>query len=769
MTEVLVDVATFAAGALLIGVLGRRASARLSRWTVVAYAGLAALAVAPALFTTRTQVALDFAYQFPPWREALAEPPSAGNPLLTDVALQILPFRHLARERLLAGEMPLWSHELGTGQPLLGNAQSAPFAPLHLMALHLPPERSITVAAGWQVLLALVGTHLLALGLGAGAAGAGMAAVAFALSSFAFAWLDYPLAMSAAWIPALLAAVLAVAQGRRAGLAAVVCALGLLLSGHPQVAAQGLLVAVGVGVIALRGVPSPERRARASRLAIALAAACLLAAPVLAAELDGLGESERWLDARDGQVAAPRLEAISLLSLAAPLALGSPRFGNWSGPGNFQESATLYVGALPLALALAGATRRRDGTRGLLLGAGLALALGLGIVTAAAPGLPALGALLDRRVGLYWTLLVALAAGRGLELAKGDRGVRRAFAGFALLTALAAAGWVAPGESVWPSAWRVAVGLAALAAVSWSARSAGGRTTAALVGVTAAELLLLGVPYNPAADLRRMDPPPPAVAALRDSVGSETPARVAAIGGRYLAYLPAIDGLWDPRGWDPARPGVAARLLRERLRGDRPGRQILLREGFDRGLVDFLGVRFVLGSPATVVPAHWSPVWQGAGAVIWRNPGALPLFFTPGDSVAVTDRARAAEGTARSGPATISWEGPVAPVGTEGAAVEVLAIEPRSNGFRVEVESPGAGIIASSVTWAPGWTARSASGPRAVGRVNGAFLGLVTRAGDSWIELRYAPRGWAVALVACALGLLLATALARRERRPEAA
>lgn len=59
---------------------------------------------------------------------------------------------------------PLWANEMGTGQPLLGNAQSAPFSPL---ALLVPPgQHRATLAyrpAGWVWGLRLCGLTLAAI------------------------------------------------------------------------------------------------------------------------------------------------------------------------------------------------------------------------------------------------------------------------------------------------------------------------------------------------------------------------------------------------------------------------------------------------------------------------------------------------------------------------------------------------------------------------------------------------------------------------------
>jgi len=99
-------------------------------------------------------------------------PPVPANGLLGDVPLQIIPFRALVRDRLLRGEAPLWAGEMGTGEPLLGNAQSAPFSLLGLLALPLPAVRSLPVMAALKLFLSLLLTDGLLAALGAGRAGA---------------------------------------------------------------------------------------------------------------------------------------------------------------------------------------------------------------------------------------------------------------------------------------------------------------------------------------------------------------------------------------------------------------------------------------------------------------------------------------------------------------------------------------------------------------------------------------------------------------------
>src|SRR5580693_153864 len=124
-----------------------------------AYVALTTAFFALPLFTRALQVPTDLAYQWLPLAEAPAAAAGEGRPhnfFQADTLYEQLPFHDLVRRRLLAGEAPLWASELGTGEPLLGNGQSAPFAPLHLLALPLAPLKGLTVAGAWQVLLGLL-------------------------------------------------------------------------------------------------------------------------------------------------------------------------------------------------------------------------------------------------------------------------------------------------------------------------------------------------------------------------------------------------------------------------------------------------------------------------------------------------------------------------------------------------------------------------------------------------------------------------------------
>ncbi len=377
--------ALFLAGGALLAALFRWWRPEVSWRAAALFLVLAFAFFAAPLATRDLQVPVDIAYQWEPWREATARLQPA-NPLLSDVPLQMLPLRTLVRERLLRFEAPLWSHELGAGEPLLGNAQAAPFAPLHLLALPLPPEKALSVAAAWQVLLALLGTYALALALGAGrygavrsggvafgavrsggvACGAALASLAYAFSAFAVAWAYYPMGMAAAWVPGFFLGLLAAARGERGAVAGLaVFAAGLATSGHPETLAHA---SVGAALVAaaLLARGAIDRAGFLRRTALAAALALCLAAPALAPMVQALPESLRAdiLHRTPDAVQPPPFRARILAPLVDPLVHGSPRDGN-AGGFDWNEIASGYAGLLTLALAVgaavAGSGRPRQG------------------------------------------------------------------------------------------------------------------------------------------------------------------------------------------------------------------------------------------------------------------------------------------------------------------------------------------------------------------------------------------------------------------------
>lgn len=755
--------------ALLVGWGLRHLLAEIGGRQVALWGLVSLAAFTPILLSSSVHLPLDYLAAFPPWSG-----PPPHNPLLTDLVTQILPFRHAVREALLGGHLPFWVHGLGTGSPLIENSQASVFSPLHLLTLPLPAERALTVIAAVQIFLALAFSHALAAGLGCSRAAARLAALAIAFSSFSVVWLYHPHGLSFAVVPGVLLATVRLAEGHRqaVGTALVAGILGVT-SGQPQ-----LLVFAGLAGLALFFALAPwadrTRLAHTVLRTAAIAAVTLaLTAPVWLTMLAYLPESERMqLAMATPEALNPPADRAALWTLVAdPLRFGNPAHDSWTGPWNFNEAASAWAGAIPLALAVALLVAGRWSDRALVLGGAIALAAATRIPGAfdAVTALPLLGQSTTGRLRLVWIVAVALAAGRAIDQLPQRRGLR----GAGLAAALASAAWLA---AAWPTGapvpelvWRsVAISSLALLMVVLAAPTWRYRTTALTVA-TAAELLSLGWDYHPVVRPEVINANS-AIEALRatpeDGPG---PGRSAALGGRLVPASPLLFGLDDPRGFDPLRPAAPLAIIRPRLH--RPalhGQMMFKRPLADPPLLDFLGIERMLAG-IDEAPPGWTETWRdpAAGLAVFRNPRALPLFHEASPTTEVADRSEAlarAKTEERLAPGFVV-DRAGCPEGAPGpsAGVVVESVEATPDGFVVRTSSATGGWVGSSVTWLPGWQVVGENA--SICRSWGAFLALHVPAGDRQIELRYRPVGWTLSLWLSAGGAVAACVLLLLTRR----
>jgi hypothetical protein len=804
----LIDGLAYAVGAAVLVALVRRLPPGLSWRRGAAYAVLTLAFYGPALLGPATAVATDIAYQWRPWSETLAgddAPVELANPLLSDIPFQMLPFRTLVRERFLDGEAPLWAHEMNAGMPLLGNGQSAPFAPLHLATLPLPPARALTVAAAWQTLAGLLLMHLLVLAVGrrAGPAapttptpptsewGATLGAVAFALSVYAVAWAYHPLGMVAMGVPGVVLGILLLGRGTRGGFALLVAvAVSMAVSGHPETVAHTALLAAGLAAVLLARTPEVGRGRFVGLLAGAALLSALLAAPALLPLAQTLPGSERMeiLDKAPRAVAPPPHEAADWLPTFQPLAFGSPRYhgtdADYSGRANLNELCSQYAGALALVLALVGALMLRGRLLAILLtGFGaLLVSFRMEPLYSMIEVLPVVGHAAHGRLRLFWVLAVALAAGVALPRLLETRRRRTALAVAAAVLAIGIALVPPPVAenglgSVHPRLWfalvLAGVGLFAAALglsltkhprLSPRALAAGGAC------LLTAELFVLGVVYHPLTPPSLQLDPPPALAFVLEenarALENHQPFRVLAEGADLLPNLAAADGLWDPRSSnDPARPFEATWLLGNRLSQSRwkRVRPTLLEGHYDAPFQQMLGVRYVLTRHRKRLAPPYRPVLDHQGGKVWELDGALPLFWVPERIDAVDWRAarrRALRNQDFSRRGTVTVEDGTPPPATGPQTAEIVHIDQvHGNGFDLVTRSAGPAVVASSVVLAPGWRVTVDGEPTRPVAVNWVFLGFEVPAGEHRVALVYSPAGWRWGLVLFGVGVMVVVIL----------
>jgi hypothetical protein len=545
----------------------------LSRHPAVAaalvYAVLSVLLYAPALLPGHTLSASDYLWSAAPW--AAERPPDVralgSNYELVDAVTQFQPWLEYSRERLPSA--PLWNPHVAAGRPFLANAQSAVLSPFSLPAYVLPFWWSLGVIAVLKVFVAAFGTYLLARALRMRFGGALMAGIVYAFSLYFVVWIAWPQTSVWALLPWLFLladrTIRAPTVLSCAGLAVVVALQ--FFGGHPE-SNFHLLVAT-VAFFAFRVVVLRRRRAlrelRRPLLAFSagLAGGTALAAVALVPFLELLFRSA------DMQVRESYWE----LALPERYLLGFLLPDYWgrathAAVGAFAQERALYVGALPLVLAIGAVVARPTLQRvglaafGVLL---LAIAVGVPPLPQIASAMPIVKTGNHLRVVVILMLCLALLAGFGLDdLA--DRRLRRhgAVLGVALgllvlpVLVLAARGELSAG--LLPRALEVA------AAIDWpSPPPDGDDLTAIRMGSLVAWLLFAGL----AVLLVR--------AGLRRRLGGAALVALAcllAAGDLFKAGMGATPAIATDAATQPSTPGI------EYLAGRRPNRFV----GLDRSL-----------------------------------------------------------------------------------------------------------------------------------------------------------------------------------------
>lgn len=385
---------------------------------------VAVAAVGPGLLPGRTPLPLDLLRLFLPWSDV--GPPPA-NPLLGDVVLHAADRVVIARA-WRSGHLPLWAPEIMAGHPMVGDSSMQPFFPLHVLpALLFDFHTAFAVQLVLQLWLAGLAMVAWVRQLTRGWLPSVVAALVWMFASYQQVWRAYPQFLGTLmWLPAVAASwEWAVRSGRqRARLAGAAAAAMAILGGQVQFVAFGAS-ALGLYVIGRLRSLDARRRRRGLHAVLTIA--------VLGVALGAIG----WLPvvalARDSirppfapsALVATGLPARHLVTAVDPWFLGDPRDGSYRGAQNANELA-LYIGLMPLLLAVAAPFARRDRVTWLLAG----LAVVLMVVTLGASPARALAAVpFIRQFGLMrwlalWPLVAAPLAALALDACTGDGGGR---------------------------------------------------------------------------------------------------------------------------------------------------------------------------------------------------------------------------------------------------------------------------------------------------------------------------------------------------------
>ena len=664
---------------------------------------------------------------------------AAPDAVLWDARQQDVPWKLAVVAALRAGHVPLYSAAAFCGSPLLANGQSAPLYPGNVAYLLLGAIRGLEPTLLGHLWLAAFGAALLVRRLGGSLAGAVVAGVSFSLSATLLAFLPHPqMTASLALAPWLMLALERARErpsGRRLAALATVTGL-LLLAGHLQYAAFGLLVAV------LMLAAMPGRRLAP---ALALGLGSVLGAMQLIPTLGYVADAARKPLATSGGLWGGYQHSMPLAHLPAlvwPECFGRPDAGPYVGLVNARMFAC-SIGIVPLVLLAGGAYRSRAARLfGLVALLGLLLALGTplyGLLHA----LPGWSSLKPARALALVALGGSLAAGLVLDECRLRRGLA-IVAPLLLLATVPALRAATPGllGSIAPTFVRL---LLALGLVLVATRA--GRRRGAIVAI-ACLVDLVPCAYPRLSAHQVADPyPETAEVALLRRLGERFSSPV------FSHLLPngaMARGLEDARGTDSFIPRRYHELARRLDPSSDDMVRVRLATGLARPAHALLAPILVGVAPgrARALPLEPLPL---AGA--FRDRRAPGLAFFPARPRTVVDLERALDVVLDT-----SFE-PRRDAAIEGAVpgppdAEVLAMERGEGVLRVKVAVRRPSLLVLLRGYQPGFVCLGKNGAYPVVPANGAFMAVTLRPGETEVAFLYHPPSYRVGLFLSAIALL---------------
>ncbi len=674
----------------------------------------------------------------PLWRtlapHAFAAP---ANPLDSDALTEFYPWTALSMQALHHGTIPLWNPYAFAGTPFLAAMQTAVYYPINLLLEWLAPTPAAVLGprAVMHLAIILIGAYLFARRLRLSHAAALLGAVAFGLGLPYMVWLEHPMAGAVAWLPWILLCTEGALTTRASArwLAALAAALALeALAGHGESSAHIVLLWSSYTLMRLGQIWRGQGTREAARVVAALAvAACIgfgLAAVHLAPSLAQIPLSEAAADRGASPVVGPLGDPAlwhTLVVALVPDFFGNPTWHvNLLPRGVGYNEIALYVGAVPLALALLALLRRR-GVMVLYFAITAVVALGMALrlpLFSLLDNLPGLRVAANGRLRIEYAFAVAMLAGYGLDALCDAAAVRTAWRlarGWWLVTALAALAGVAlllhartvpPSTALLaalPAAW-----LALFAALLWLRRR-GVLPVVALrwgaVGLAAAELFALGVNYHATTPATMLAAPPAVRAVQRD----HSLYRVVGLSGALLPSLSSLYGLQDVRGYDPAYDATYERYFAASFGagGMRLGLGEFGPSPAAARALDLMNVKYLFAAcSVTLNPRYYRPIYHGAGCV-YQNMTAMPrAVLVHAVQWAAPHRAAALLGSGVIDPRrTVLLDPDTAPS-------EVALADTRSRGSTVGVVAPVS--VVSSETTVRGMVLVGATSSGAAGRVS---------------------------------------------------
>jgi hypothetical protein len=733
---------------------------------------------------------VDIVLTLPPWH-GMTPKLRVANFEMNDIVMQIVPWAHQVREAWRHGIFPLWNDLAGCGYPLLANGQSSGLSPIRILALPLPLGWAFTAEAALKMLIAMTFTFVFGRRRGWSELPSIVAAVCFGFCTFLQTWLHFPLVTVACFLPAVFLHVdlfFERVTWRRLVFAVTLWAV-MFFGGHPETCAHAAFLA-GLYVLWIVAVERPRQWRENVRAIGAIAGAGILAiiiaSPFLAPFLEAVSRSQRFQELQIYPNAIGYYSDLpSEVILFQPQFYGHVPYEKAWGPA-VAESITGFAGifgiASWIALLLRALITRRLREREVFFVIATPIVLGIvlawPIVSTSFHALFKLAANARLRLLLCWC--VAVMTGAQLDALLRERRIWPLFAGIAVVGAsmLKLMHYLPfPDDASRDTAMIAFVPSMLVLVVSFffavPLRFRKWTTMFLLVAIVA-ELWTVSAGWNPTLPQAMSYPTTPLITKLlelRASDGAARPYRFVGLGPALFPNSNALYGLEDVRAHDPMAYGDYLGFLRV-LEGYNTADYFAKWNDAGTPLLDFLNVKYVVSAPGETLAngERYHQVYSGKDGTIFENATVLPRFFAPRSVIIASHREtfakRLAQHTDWAGIALV--ERPVA--ARTGPPATVTLLPSSGSDFRMRVHASQPSLIASSITFFPGWRVTYNGRSLEPVGVDGPFLGFTIPSGDGEVRVHYAPASFYGGLAASlfTIGVLVATGVRLRRRRQPA-
>jgi hypothetical protein len=764
-------------GALLYLLSAAATLVLVRRFTALSRQAAAVLILLPlcltgrALVTGRVYAPIDLAYHFDPLASMATRVgiDRIANPLPSDVAVQFLPWNAALRWSIAHGQWPLWNPFELSGNVLAAAAQSAPFHPVTLLGLLIPPQDALGFMAAMTYFLAALGMFLFLRNLELRQLPSLFGAAGWALSTYVVAFTLTAHGNAIALLPLLMLGARCVAL--RPGLRSIsILSSSLILitlCGHPETSLHVVALAVAYVIFCAR--------TRLSRVVISGVAAgviaLLLTAFFVAPMIDAIPQTREYLHRKSGDEARSAswsVVAHVLRSNILPFAEGTPGEEEPQHERGLEHHSmgTAYAGAMLFAPALFALLRARTREKWFFCGItvlGFLAGAEAPIVSAILGALPIFSLAINARMISFAAFAICVLAAIGLHASLTERR-RLAFLFLIVGVAIAALSVMLAIHSTLTPDFVRANAIREIAPLLLAfALLIAFRTNRAAVAGLLGLLLFQRVAeiggFIPSVDRRAFFPP---IAGFDNLPRDAEPYRIVGQGPLFAPNIAAHYGLEDVRGYQAM---TFARLAETFPLWSIPQPVWSNRvDDLTAPMLSLMNVRFALALPDSPIPPSWRLIGRYPGYALLENSPSLPRAFIPrvvhtGMDNVIRDMRACSDFGAE---AWVEVPGPTMDVANGSGSVRV-----RADGSRLllhaSMQSP-AWIVVSETAW-KGWRATINGNPIKLHFADRAFLGMFVPAGDHDIVLSYRPKAvtnGAIVSIATAVALVLFAFVRRR-------